>query len=146
MADEPRLFTVDEANRVLPLVRPIVADLLAVHAEWRHAVEQFELAIATDPGAPIVDEQAEPADVLAARLAAEAHATRIQELMTELAALGCIFKGFEGGLVDFLSLRDDRPVYLCWRQGEDSVSHWHELDGGFIGRRPIDAHLFSETT
>jgi len=146
MDEAPRLFTVDEANRILPLVRPIVRDLLAMHTEWRHAVERFELAIATDPGAPVQDEPAEPPDAVAARLEAEAHAVRIQELMSELAALGCAFKGFEGGLVDFLSLRDDRPVYLCWKHGEDSVSHWHDIDGGFGGRHPIDSHLFSEMT
>jgi hypothetical protein len=146
MAEEARLFTVDEANRVLPLVRPIVRDLLAAHTEWRHAVERFELAIAIDPGAPALDEPVESPDAYAARIAAEEHAARIQELMGELTALGCSFKGFEGGLVDFLSLRDDRPVYLCWRYGEDSVSHWHDIDGGFGGRHPIDSHLFSEMT
>lgn len=146
MTEDPRLFTVDEANRVLPLVRPIVRDLLAVHAEWRHAVERFELAVATDPGSPALDEPVESPDAFAARVTAEAHAFRIQELMAELAALGCVFKGFEGGLVDFLSLRDDRPVYLCWKHGEETVSHWHDIDGGFGGRHPIDSHLFSETT
>jgi hypothetical protein len=146
MTDAPRLFTVDEANRVLPLVRPIVRDLLAVHTEWRHAVEQFELAIAIDPGAPTEEAPVESPVALAARMAAEAHAVRIQELLGELAALGCSFKGFEGGLVDFLSLRDDHPVYLCWKHGEDSVSHWHDIDGGFGGRHPIDSHLFSEMT
>ncbi len=146
MADEPRLFTVDEANRALPLIRPIVRDLMAEHASWRQAVEQFELAVAADPGAPGDDEATEPPAVMAARLAAEAHATRIQALLTELTDLGCLFKGFDGGLVDFLSLRDDHPVYLCWRHGEARVSHWHDLDGGFAGRHPIDAHLFSETT
>jgi hypothetical protein len=146
MNENPRLFTVDEANRVLPLVRPIVRDLLAVHAEWRQAVERFELAAAADPVAPALDEPVESPDARAARLVAEAHASRIQALMTELAGLGCVFKGFEGGLVDFLSLRDDRPVYLCWKHGEDRVSHWHDIDGGFGGRHPIDSHLFLETT
>ncbi|MEZ4413013.1 MAG: DUF2203 domain-containing protein [Gemmatimonadales bacterium] len=146
MTDAPRLFTVDEANRVLPLVRPIVRDLLAVHTEWRHAVEQFELAIAIDPGTPTEAAPVESPVALAARMEAEAHAVRIQELLGELAALGCSFKGFEGGLVDFLSLRDDHPVYLCWKHGEDSVSHWHDIDGGFGGRHPIDSHLFSEMT
>jgi hypothetical protein len=146
MADAPRLFTVDEANRTLPLIRPIVADLLAEHVAWRDAVERFELAIATDPGTPGDDPPAEPPAVFAARVAAEAHASRIHELMTELTDLGCLFKGFDSGLVDFLSLRDDLPVYLCWRHGESRVSHWHDIDGGFDGRHPIDSHLFSETT
>ena len=146
MTDAPRLFTVDEANRVLPLVRPIVRDLLAEHVAWREAVEHFELAVATDAGEPGVEPHVEPPAVFAARVAAEGHALRITELLGELTDLGCLFKGFDGGLVDFLSLREDHPVYLCWRHGEDSVSHWHDIDGGFGGRHPIDAHLFSETT
>jgi hypothetical protein len=129
-----------------PAVRPIVRDLMAEHAAWRQAVERFELAVAADPGTPGDESAEEPPALLAARLAAEAHAFRIQELMAELTGLGCLFKGFDAGLVDFLSLRDDRPVYLCWRHGEDRVSHWHDIDGGFAGRHPIDAHLFSETT
>jgi hypothetical protein len=146
MPDEPRLFTVDEANRALPLIRPIVGDLLLEHGKWRLAVENFELAVASYPGVPGVEDPVEPPPVLAARVAAEGHAIRINELLQELTALGCVFKGFEGGLVDFLSLREDHPVYLCWRHGEESVSHWHDIDGGFGGRHPIDSHLFSETT
>ncbi len=142
MTDTPRLFTVDEANRVLPLISPIVRDLLLEHAAWREAIERFELAIATDPGIDGIESEA-AAD---ARRIAEAHAARIDALLRELSGLGGLFKGFEGGLVDFLSLRDDRPVYLCWRHGESSIAHWHDLDGGFGGRQPIDAHLFSETT
>ncbi len=142
MAETPRLFTVDEANRTLPLVRPIVRDLLAEHAAWREEIEQFELAIATDPGEDGIESEV----AALARTAAEAHAARIDACLRELAGIGCLFKGFDGGLVDFLSLREDQPVYLCWRHGESSVSHWHEIDGGFDGRRPIDAHLLSEAT
>jgi len=142
MADAPRLFTVDEANRLLPLIRPIVGDLLGEHAAWQEAIGRFELAVAADPG----HDGAEGEAAAAVREEAEAHAARIDACLAELTELGCLFKGFEGGLVDFLSLRDDRPVYLCWRHGESSVSHWHDLDGGFGGRHPIDAHLFSETT
>jgi hypothetical protein len=142
MPESPRLFTVDEANRTLPLVRPIVEDLLAEHAAWRLEIERYELVIATDPG----EEGVEPEAATLARAAAEARAVRIDACLKELAEIGCLFKGFDGGLVDFLSLRDDRPVYLCWRRGESSVTHWHEVDGGFDGRRPIDDHLLSETT
>ena len=49
-----------------------------------------------------------------------------------------IAKGIEAGLVDFYGLRDDRLVYLCWRLGEERITHWHDLDAGVDGRRPID--------
>lgn len=140
--ETPRLFTVDEANRTLPLVRRIVGDLLAEHTAWRDDVARFEVAITALPS----EEAGESAAASDARISAEVHARRIDACLQELAALGCLFKGFDGGLVDFLSLRDDRPVYLCWRHGEDAVSHWHEVEGGYEGRRPIDAHLLSETT
>lgn len=142
MAETPRLFTVDEANRTLPLVRRIVRDLLAEHRTWRTEIDRYEMLIAAEPG----EEGEEPELAVLARQAAERHAARIDAFLAELEDIGCLFKGFDAGLVDFLSLRDDRPVYLCWRQGEESVSHWHDLEGGFAGRRPIDAHLLSETT
>lgn len=49
--------------------------------------------------------------------------------------------GFEEGLVDFHSMRDDRLVLLCWRYGEERITHWHEVDAGYAGRRPIDESL-----
>ena len=59
--------------------------------------------------------------------------------MEELSQIGCIFKGFEQGLVDFYSKQDGRDVFLCWKHGEPAVEHWHELEGGFSGRRPVEA-------
>jgi hypothetical protein len=48
-------------------------------------------------------------------------------------------------LVDFYSKRDGRDVFLCWKQGEPAVEHWHELEGGFSGRRLVEAeYLRSE--
>ncbi|MGH2526677.1 MAG: DUF2203 domain-containing protein, partial [Actinomycetota bacterium] len=43
----------------------------------------------------------------------------------------------ETGLVDFPGEREGRRVWLCWRLGEDRVANWHEIDTGFIGRRPL---------
>jgi len=57
-----------------------------------------------------------------------------------------VFKGFEAGLVDFYSLRDDRPIFLCWRLGEDHIGHWHEIESGFAGRQPIDGSILSATS
>ena len=52
----------------------------------------------------------------------------------ELDEIGCHLKGYEEGTVDFYSRHQNRLVFLCWRLGEDAISHWHELDGGFAGR------------
>lgn len=54
-----------------------------------------------------------------------------------LAAAGILLRDGERGLVDFPARRGGRDVFLCWQLGEDAVAHWHEVDGGFTGRRPL---------
>ena len=136
---EPRLFTREEADRTLPLVQRIVRDLMLEHPAWRRAVARYEvLAGAAKPG------EAESAEMVAAQHDVEAHASRIEGYLGELQQVGCVFKGFEDGLVDFYSLRDDRLVFLCWRYGEDRITHWHELDAGAAGRQPLADVPFTE--
>jgi hypothetical protein len=136
-----RLFTLADAEATLPLVRGVVSDLLAEYPRWRAAVAHFELLTG---GARA--EWGETGELLAARDAVTAHADRINGYLQELDRVGCVFKGFEAGLVDFYSLREDRVVFLCWRRGEDRITHWHELDAGFSGRQPIDGAILTETT
>jgi len=50
---------------------------------------------------------------------------------------GVLIKDLDQGLIDFPAERDGRVVMLCWRLGEESISYWHEYDGGFPGRRPL---------
>ncbi len=64
-------------------------------------------------------------------------ARKINACLVELEQVGCEFKGFEEGLVDFHGRLDDREILWCWKLGETKVSHWHELDAGFAGRQPI---------
>jgi hypothetical protein len=135
-APSMRLFTLAEAERTLPLVRRIVADLMAEYPRWRAAVGRFELLSA---GARA--DWGETVEQAAARDEVAAAAARINDYLKELEAIGCVFKGFDAGLVDFYTLRDDRPVFLCWKMGEARIEHWHELDAGFGGRQRIDARL-----
>ena len=132
----PRFFTAAEAQRTLPLVRRIVADLMSEYPRWRAAVGRFELL-----SAGVRADQGETAEQAAAREEVTAAASRITDYLKELDAIGCVFKGFDAGLVDFYSLRDDRPVFLCWKLGEARIEHWHELDAGFAGRQRLDVPL-----
>jgi hypothetical protein len=134
---EIKIFTLDEAERSLPLVRRILADLQAEYGTWREAVATFEGASA----APKAEEGSEELEGLRARVTAAA--LRINGYLEELESIGCLFKGFEEGLVDFYALKDDRLVFLCWKLGEEHITHWHEVDTGFAGRRPIEAGAFS---
>jgi hypothetical protein len=138
---EPRIFTVQEAERALPLVVRIVQDIVSAYPAWRETIGQYEMLAA---GARA--DQGETPELVAARDAVSSHARTINEYLQELERIGCVFKGFDAGLVDFYSLREDRLVFLCWRLGEPGITHWHELDSGFAGRQPIDELSLASTT
>jgi hypothetical protein len=136
-----KLFTLEEAQRTLPLVRRIVEDLTDAYPQWRASVAKFELLSGNARA-----ESGETGDIAAAREEVARHADRISSYLQELEAIGCVFKGFDAGLVDFYSLRDDRPIFLCWKLGELRIDHWHEIAAGFAGRQPIDAAILAATT
>ena len=139
MTNATRLFTLEEAERTLPLVRRIVADLVAEHPVWRAGVSRYEsLALAADASG------GETAEMVQVREEVARRAERIDGYLHELEEVGCVFKGFESGLVDFPSLRNDEPVYLCWQLGEERITAWHGLETGFAGRRPVDPGILSE--
>jgi hypothetical protein len=63
---------------------------------------------------------------------------RFRELLAEFRNREIQLKDLDRGLVDFPSIYQGREVFLCWEQGEDDIEHWHELDGGFTGREPLE--------
>jgi len=65
------------------------------------------------------------------------HIQTMQELIDELSSFGCELKDPTIGLIDFLSMRNGREVYLCWHLGEERINFWHYLDAGFAGRQPL---------
>ena len=124
-----KTFTIDQANRALPLVRRIVQDIVDEYARWQEMVKRLDVmtAAATRDAAAVDRLQR---DIQSA-------ARSIDEYVRELTQLGVEMKGFDVGLVDFPGEMGGRPVYLCWRLGESSVAHWHERDAGYAGRRPL---------
>jgi hypothetical protein len=136
-----KYFTVDEANATLPYVQRIVEDIVEEYEQWRDSIYRYEIIAAeskSDDGE--TDEQVQ------LRTEVDDIAQRINDLINELSSVGCIFKGFDGGLVDFHSRRDERDIFLCWKLGEPEVSHWHEVDSGFAGRRPVKPELVKGET
>jgi hypothetical protein len=124
-----RIFTVEEANRTLPLVSKIVEDLVREHGLWEDKVREFELAtVGSSPDHP--DAIAELLQMEALRLAKD-----IEGYIAELNDLGVICKSMDTGLVDFRGRIDGRDVFYCWKLGEPSVMYWHEVDAGFVGRQ-----------
>lgn len=62
---------------------------------------------------------------------------QFSEAIKELIAEGGMLKDLEEGLVDFRWRRNGKRVYLCWKYGEDKVTHWHGLKNGCSERRQI---------
>lgn len=137
---EARIFTLDEAERTLPLLRRILTDLRGEYRVWQDALGEYELLAG---GARA--ESGESEELLASRRAVTESADRISAYLGEIEAIGCLFKGFEAGLVDFYALREDRLVFLCWRVDESHITHWHETDAGYAGRQPIDSSFLNTT-
>ena len=127
-------FTVDDANRTLPLVRRIVSDAVRDYWRWQDKVRQYE-EVAALRG---IDDPGEVSEV-AERLERETEelARGIDGYIAEIRQLGVEFKGFDTGLVDFPGEVNGKPVLLCWQLGEESVQYWHEEDAGFAGRQPL---------
>lgn len=137
---EARIFTLEEAERTLPLLRRILTDLRTEYRVWQEALGDYELLTG---GARA--ESGETEELLAARRAVTDSADRISAYLGEIEAIGCLFKGFDAGLVDFYTLRDDRLVFLCWRVDEDHITHWHDIEAGYAGRQPVDATFLTTT-
>jgi hypothetical protein len=131
-----KYFTVQEANATLPLVRAIVKDITALAHELRDRHQRLGRSRSghDQRGAPSAAHQEE---IQHAQEALEQARERLGEFERELLQLGVELKDYFAGLVDFPAWMDGREVYLCWRQGETDVSHWHELEAGFAGRQKL---------
>lgn len=123
-----RHFTVQEANALLPRLEPLVGDLLERRARvvsMRKQLGHTLKDIQSDVGGPIQSQMVQDFII-------------IERLVHRIQSYGCILKDMNSGLLDFLSERNGREVYLCWRYGEPKVAYYHELHTGFSGRRPVD--------
>lgn len=135
----PRFFTPDEARRLLPTLRPLLAELRDAFHEYRFArqqVEDLRAQYAEDPA----DVEGHPAQAEAVRWhrAAEDHAARVEDVLARIRDHGADVKDPLLGLVDFYHRRaDGEVVLLCYRDDEDDLRWWHPVDAGFAGRRPL---------
>jgi hypothetical protein len=125
------LFTVDHANRTLPLVRRIVEDVVREHRRWQEAIVELDLLV-SGVRADLPDPRANALEREIQSIARE-----IDVFQGELESLGIQLKDRRIGLIDFPSEMDGRRVLLCWRLGETSVQFWHDENSGYAGRQPL---------
>ena len=122
---DTKYFTPEEANKALPLVRKIVADILDY---------SVQLKTITDSTSEEIEYNREAQKLI----------SDIQNFMKELEDIGCFYKdwNFSIGLVDFPAIIDDEEVYLCWKSDEENILYYHRINEGYRGRKLIPEYYF----
>jgi hypothetical protein len=122
-----KLFTLEEANTLLPQLRRLFAGIKAERAVLQRFAPEAKRAHkhANEGGGTEIGGR---------------YATALFTVMDQMQTihnLGVEVKDIERGLCDFPALREGRVVYLCWLLGEDRIEWWHDLEAGFAGRQPL---------
>lgn len=125
-----KLFTVEEANDLLPVIRPKLEEIkrrYAVNAAFRDSVKLAAIAASECGGGGLEG---------GTRYVKSLY--KIGKITTELCELGVQIKDYSRGLIDFPSTRNGQVILLCWQLGENErIEWWHEMETGFAGRKPL---------
>jgi len=126
-----RLFTIEEANALLPRIKPGVEELLHTFKEIRSEIEETAGQVNLPISSPDLAAHLQKRGVVPRLF------ERVKTIIGRIHAYGCVVNGPEVGLVDFPCLYRDEIVFLCWKYGESGIGHWHRIPDGFAGRRPL---------
>lgn len=131
---DPKIFTVEEANRLIPRIGEALKELRHLRQEIES--KKVEMDLLEIVGAP------KQGFILESDMSQEMEflnnlAIEFNKHLEALEDMGCQVKDLDQGLVDFFAVREARLVYLCWKEGEAAIQYWHTLDGGFSGRQPL---------
>jgi hypothetical protein len=133
---EPRVFTLTEAERTRREVEPLLIEAIETRRKLAPLDEELgNLAarIQWSGGLTVSYEQA-----ARVRFERDQLAGSLKGTLEKIHATGCVVKDLETGLLDFPAIINNEEVYLCWRLGEERIRFWHRQDEGFSGRKPID--------
>ncbi len=122
-----RLFTVEEANDLLPRLREIL-DEVALHRDaLRDKAPDMEPILRSAIG--------NGGGKAGTEYGVEAY--KLHLAVERIRELGVVLKDLDMGLLDFPHEREGRVVFLCWHPPETSVTYWHDIDAGYAGRQPL---------
>ncbi len=126
-------FTRAEAEALLPQIAPILRQIRDGRKSMRQSQEELDnLHLQAAGNGHHLHER-----MLQMQRELASHTAELGKLAEELAAFGCELKDPDKGLIDFLSLRGGREIYLCWFLGEERINYWHYISTGFAGRQPL---------
>jgi hypothetical protein len=134
-----KTFTLSEAQTLLPVVEALLRRAQASAAqneELEQEMQELSQRIFLVGGMHV--------DVSAAakrRAEREKAVQETKDSLAEIDSIGVQVKDLEQGLLDFPSLMDGKPVLLCWKLGEPAIAHWHTVEEGFAGRKPLDSRF-----
>lgn len=130
MNHRDRVYGLEEARALVPQVRAILLQLAFERrrADAAHEALHGELLTSAD---------GLPPDLAEYEAATEERWAGARALLEHLQSLGVILRDLETGLVDFPTIRDGEPAWLCWRLADPELAWWHTTSEGFASRRPI---------
>jgi hypothetical protein len=134
-----RTFTLDEAQSLLPVLESLLRTAIAAkktvdEADTQHQALQHRVFLAGGMFLDIVP--------LARRKAERTKAEqRLKDALAEIDSIGVQVKDLDIGLLDFPCQVDGQTILLCWKLGEKAITHWHGVQEGFAGRKPIDQRI-----
>ncbi len=140
MPDAPAVFTLEAVNALVPRLKSLVEAQMGRRAEIEDRLAELAKAVGAVPDM-IALEDRDPPHVRSLKEDLVERVERYHSGWREVEELGAVLKDPRTGLLDFYGQVDGKRVWLCWRYGEESVTHYHGLDEGFSGRKPIEATM-----
>jgi hypothetical protein len=132
-------FTLEEAQNLLP----VMESLLRTSMESKRQIEEIEEEFKKVQHSVFLRGGVQ-LDILALsrrRAECDKAVQRVKDAMAEIESIGALVKDLDIGLIDFPCLVDGNTVLLCWKLGEERITHWHGTNEGFVGRKPIDERI-----
>ncbi|MBI2583772.1 MAG: DUF2203 domain-containing protein [Candidatus Aenigmarchaeota archaeon] len=135
---KPRIFTIDEANSLVPLLEKTFDKVFELSSVM-HILSKDLRDLVNVWGDSIFSEKNPDNKYYKELLSKRDEVTEIiNRSLNKLHSLGCIIKDVDKGLVDFYHRHNSKTVFLCWRYGEKKIQFWHDMSAGFIGRRNVE--------
>ena len=131
-----KIFSIEEANRLIPFLEPALESLCERNREMVRLKQEIEVLAAIE-GSGASGGSADVRELREKEARIAAAVEQFRAALGEIGSRGCVLRDLELGLVDFYTMAKGQVVCLCWRRGEPRVEHWHRLDEGFSGRRPL---------